>query len=107
MNVTTKLPLSRLVTPGGDATRVGDIGGDAVRNLLRQGTVRFVVADVGSDLRWLPEAECFDVWKREVQPHLAEPSQQVHVEQFPNEYAYFGSRWDDGSAPIILLAKAH
>jgi hypothetical protein len=107
MSVITKLPLSHLTTPRGEAKRVGDIGFDAIRNLLRVGTVRFVVADVGSPLHWVPETECFDMWKNDVKPHLAGPDQQVYLEQFPDEYAYFASQWDDGSSPIILLSKSH
>ena len=60
MNIITRLPLSRLVTSRGDATRVGDVGAEAIREVLRQAPVRFGVADVGSEVRWVPEAECFD-----------------------------------------------
>lgn len=107
MDVITKLPLSRLTTPHGEATRVGDIGADAVRDLLRTGSVRFVVADVGKPLRWVPEAECFYEWKKEIQSHVAEPEQPANLDQFPGEYAYFASQWDDGASPIILLSKVH
>ena len=107
MKVITKLPLSRFSTPHGEATRVGDVGSDDIRDLLRAGPVRFVVADVGAPLRWVPEADCFDEWKREFQPHLAEPNQKVYLGQFPGAYAYLASQWDDGSSPIILLSKVH
>jgi hypothetical protein len=107
MNVITKLPLSCLTTARGAATRIGNVGTEALRDLLRGGAVRFVVADVGAPLSWVPEAECFDVWKKEVQPHLAEPDQRIYLEQFPGEYAYFASQWDDGSNPIVLLSKTH
>jgi hypothetical protein len=107
MSVVTKLPLSRLLTSRGEATRLGDLSADDVRKLLRTGAVRFVVADVGTPLRWVPEPDSFNVWKKEVQPHLADPHQRTYVEQFPGEYAYFASHWDDGASPIILLSKAH
>ena len=103
----TKLPLFRLMSSRGVATRVGDVGSESIRNLLRAGVIRFAIADVGNELRWVPEADCFDLWKKEVQPHLAEPEQQVYLERFPGEYAYFASQWDDGPSPIILLSKAH
>ena len=107
MSVITKLPLSHLTTSLGDARCVGEIGSESIRNLLRADTVRFVIADIGSPLHWLPESECFDRWKNEIRPHLAEPGQRVYLEQFPDEYAYFASQWDDRSSPIILLSKAH
>ena len=107
MSIITKLPISRLTTPRGDATRLGDAGSEAILALLRAGAVRFVVADVGAPLHWVPEADCFELWKNEVKPHLAEPDQRIYLEQFPGAYAYVASRWDDGATPIILLSKAH
>jgi hypothetical protein len=107
MNVVTKLPLSRLTTTRGDAKRVSDVGAAAIRSLLRVGAVRFVVANIGASIRWVPEAECFDWWKQEVQPHLAEPNRPAPLEDFPGGYAYYASQWDDGSTPFVLLSKAH
>ena len=107
MSVITKLPLSRLSTSRGDARGVGDVGGDAIRDLLRAGPVRFVVADIGASLHWVLDAERFDFWKKEVQPHLAEPDARVDLEQFPSGYLYFASQWDDGSTPIIVLSRSH
>ena len=107
MDIISGLPLSRPITPRGDAVRIRDINAQAVRELLRDGRVRFVVADVGTALRWIPEAECFDFWKREVQPHLADLEQRVRLEDFPGEYCYFASRWDDGGRPVVLLSKSH
>jgi hypothetical protein len=107
MSVITRLPLSRLTTPRGDAQRIGDADRECIRNLLRAGTVRFVIADVGLPLDWVPEPECFDVWKKEVQRHLAEPGERIRLEEYPGEYAYFASQWEDGSTPIIVLSKAH
>jgi hypothetical protein len=107
MSVVTSLPLSRLVTARGDAARLCDVGANAIRDLLEHGPVCFVVADVGVALRWVAEGECFTFWKHEVQAHLAEPDQKVRLGQFPGEYAYFASRWDDGGNPVVLLSKAH
>jgi hypothetical protein len=107
MTVVTKLPIARLTTTRGEARRVGDVGAEDIRDLLRAGAVRFVIADVGTPLRWVPESECFETWTREVKPHLEEPEQPVYLEELPGQYAYFASRWDDGSGPIILLSKSH
>ena len=107
MSVITELPLCRLTSTHGEAMHVGDVGNELIRDLLRSGVVRFVVADVGTSLRWIPESECFDFWKHEVQPHLVEPGQRVSLDQVPGQYAYFTSQWDDGSSPIVLLSKTH
>ncbi|HEY2587623.1 MAG TPA: hypothetical protein VGI81_17890, partial [Tepidisphaeraceae bacterium] len=102
MSIVQRLPLERLSTPRGEAIRRYDLGAETIRELLRSTKVRFVIANVGHELRWVAEADCFDFWKREVQPHLAESNGRIQLEQFPREYAYFASQWDDGAAPIIL-----
>ena len=103
----TSLPLSRLITPRGEARRVGGVGVEAIGAMLRAGPIRFVIADVGCELQWISEASAFTEWKREIRPHLAEPDQKVFLKDFPGEYAYFASQWQDGSTPIIVLSKAH
>jgi hypothetical protein len=103
----TRLPLSRLPTHLGEATRLGDLGAEAIRNLLKAGPVRFVIADVGAPLHWVPEGDCFKTWKRDILLHVADPDQIAYLERFPGDYVYFASQWDDGSIPIVLLAKSH
>ena len=103
----TRLPLSHLVTERGHAKHVKSLGEFEIRQLLRQGSVRFVVAEIGHELRWHPEDACFQVWKAQVQPHLARPDAPNYLETFPEQYAYFASLWDDGGTPIIVLSKAH
>ena len=105
--IVNKLPLSCLPTPLGEAKRVAELGSAGIRELLRSGEVRFVVADVGYPLNWISQSDCFTAWKHEVQPHLIEPSQHVKLEQFPGQYMYFASRWEDGGCPIVLLSKIH
>lgn len=79
----------------------------SIRELLKHGQVRFVIAEIGRALDWIAEENRFDFWKRDVQPHLLEPDQRIYLEDFPTEYAYTASRWNDGGKPIILLVKHH
>ncbi len=79
-----------------------------LRELLRQGPVRFMVADAGRKPRWVPEADCFDFWKGEVRPHLAEPDRGAYLESFPGEYCYFAAEWrDPDGSPIVVLHLCH
>ena len=79
-----------------------------IADLLRAGEVRFVVADVGSPLRWLPADECYDFWNSEVKRHLADPAAANYLEAFPGGYCYFASEWaSDSSEPIVLLTVSH
>jgi len=103
----TSLPLTSLVTPTGPARFHRDVGTDDIRKLLQQGSVRFVVANIGEPLRWIAQSECFEFWKQEVKCRVAEPTHQVHVQDFPEEYCYIATEWYDSSGLLILLATAH
>ena len=107
--VVTQLPLDQLWSGASviSTTKVRDVGSKEIVELLRSGLVRFVVANVGEALNWVPKDEVFDFWKNEVRPHLADV-EQVSLDDFPDSYCYFASEWkaDDGEV-IILLSKAH
>lgn len=82
---------------------IGDI-----RDLLRRGPLRFVVADVGEKFRWVAEADRFAFWKAEVQPRLAPPDAPLDLDAFPGGLAYVASEWMPRSgSPIILLESHH
>jgi hypothetical protein len=106
-SIVTRLPLKSLKTSLGSAEGQKDVGEPEIRNLLRAGSIRFVVADVGLQLLWINETDCFDFWKDEVKPHLTEPQSVVSLEDFPGEYFYRASLWHDGGLPIVLLSKSH
>ena len=85
-----------------------DLNGPDVAELLRAGKVRFVVAEVGGPLRWIPVGECYGYWKSEVRSHLADREADNYLEDFPGEYFYFASEWEAGAGePIVLLLKMH
>ena len=88
---------------------VRDVDGAAITELLRTGTLRFVVGDVGKPLEWIPNNERYDFWKKEVRPHLAGPDKSEYLEDFPDNCCYLASEWKsyDGGDKIILLSKAH
>jgi hypothetical protein len=79
-----------------------------IAGLLRVGKVRFVVANAGNPLKWVPVDECYSFWKSEVKNHLAAPAASNYPEDFPDEYCYFASEWQaQGAEPIVLLVLAH
>lgn len=79
-----------------------------VAELLRVGTVFFMVADVGHPLHWIEEAQRFDFWKNEGWPHLADSVESIKSETFPDGFAYIASIWSGtDTAPIVLLEKYH
>ncbi|MDC0749281.1 hypothetical protein [Polyangium mundeleinium] len=108
--IVTRIPIEELWTDDGalPATRLRTLDRVAIRDLLRRGPVRFVVADVGHDLRWIPPAERFDFWKRDGELHLA-MTVEVHLDDLPDGMAYLASEWTvaGDEAPILLLEVYH
>ncbi len=108
--VITVIPIHELWDDRGTvhASRSRDLAADELRELLRRGPLRFVVASVGLKPRWLPEPDCFSFWKTEVKPHLATPGTPASLDEFPESYCYFASEWMPANgSPIVLLEKAH
>lgn len=89
-----------------------------VKVILQAGPVQFAVADVGHELEITDADQCFKFWKAEVEKHLADaskkhrkkfrPKEWPRLEDYPDEYMYFASKWiAEGLNPIILLEKHH
>ena len=107
--IVSQTPLRELWNDGGvvSAKELRELNASDVAGLLRGGAVRFVVAVVGSSLKWIPAGECYSFWKTEAKQHLADPAARNCPEEFPGEYCYFASEWEsDGGEPIVLLLKA-
>jgi hypothetical protein len=86
--------------------RIRNIDEDGIKALLRSGPVRFVVANCGSNLRWIPVEETFDFWKR-IRHQIAKPSSPIHLEKYPNETAYIASQWRGQPDRSLILLEAH
>lgn len=107
--VVTRLPLAELWDDAGPVatTLAGDLTASDIREMLRSGPVRFVVANVGSPLRWVPANECFQFWKVEVQSRVARPD-GTFLDDSPGGYCYFASEWEPVEGPpVVVLAVAH
>jgi hypothetical protein len=107
----TSLPLGQLWNSEGEfqhARRLGFLGRQAIAQLLRDGPVLFVVADVGLPLGWIEPGDCYEYWKSEVRPHLAEPDAAIDLTAFPSGYAYIARSWTLGvPPPVVVLEKHH
>ncbi|MFH0902990.1 MAG: hypothetical protein V2A73_20365 [Pseudomonadota bacterium] len=104
------LPIGQLWTGDGvlPADRKRELDRKAIATLLRVGLVRFVVANVGDPLRWVPAAVCYLFWKTDASVHLAEMD-HFRLDAFPDGVAYVASEWSavDGGPPIVLLEVQH
>jgi hypothetical protein len=81
---------------------------EGIKTILRTGPILFAIADVGHELEIVDSDQCFRFWKTEVEKHLADPSKNSRLEDYPDEYLYFASKWlIENSSLIILLEKQH
>ncbi len=111
--VVTRLPLTELWDDSGPLpfTRGRPVGRAELADLLRVGPVRFVVADCGSPLRWVPADDRYRFWKDEVKPRLVEADVaegRFRLEDFPGERCYVATLWGEGEAsPVVVLEARH
>jgi hypothetical protein len=109
LRVVMRIPMIDLWDSEGNLTAAKQrtLSRDDVAALLRRGLVRFVVAECGDPLRWIPPSDCYDFWKTELKPRIAE-TKTFELEDFPGAYCYVASEWSDGqSSPLVLLEMYH
>jgi len=78
-----------------------------IKELLRQGPAQFIIANIGDNLKWIPEDDCFKFWNNEVIIHLADPDKNHSLEDFPGEYFYIASEWESESHNSIILLEMY
>jgi hypothetical protein len=102
-------PVNTLWRESGEiqARRVTDLTHTDIRSLLALGPVHFVVANVGTPLRWIPSSESLHFWKTEVSANVAS-SDCIDLDSFPGRLAYSASRWETpGSRNPLVLSEPH
>ena len=107
--IVTKLPIQELWDDTGTFTseRIRYLDKSNLAELLRTSLVRFVVANCGLKLRWVPTPQRFEFWKT-VRFQIAEPEKPIFLKQFPSETAYLASEWRGrGGECVILLEMIH
>lgn len=108
--IVSKAPLDELWNEQGVVSEkeLRELNASDITEMLRAGKVRFVVADVGSPLKWTPVDDCYSFWKAEVKNHLADPAAKNYLNNFPGGYCYFASEWESkGGGPVVLLTVRH
>lgn len=104
-----RLPLAKLWDDAGPvaAARRRDLTAADIRDLLRAGSVRFVMANIGKPLQWVPASECYQFWKAEVQSMFANPD-GAFLDDYSGGYCYFALHWEPAEGPpVVLLSVAH
>lgn len=109
LRIVTHTPLTELWNSVGplSAAKVRALDREDIAGLLRSAGVNFVVADCGHPLRWIPPTECYQFWKEEAKPRLAEPGKRFRLEDFPELYGYLASEWQTDSGEVAVLLEKH
>ncbi len=111
--IVTQLPLTTLWDTSGEIQldKKRDVGCEEVADLLRQGPVRFLLADCGHPLTWVPAEDGYRFWKEVVKTRLVEPglaNNEFRLEDFPGEYCFVGTEWGGrDQVPVVLLEMHH
>jgi hypothetical protein len=109
LRVVMQIPMSELWDSEGNLTPTKKrlLGGNDVAAMLRRGPIRFVVAECGDPLRWIPPSHCHDFWKTELRPRIVE-TDVFDQADFLGAYCYVASEWADGEPlPLVLLEMYH
>ena len=108
--IVTQLPLTTLWTDEEELNVVKEkyLDKAEIRELLKQALVEFVIADVGSELKWITADNCYKFWKAEVQDRVIDNPRKFYPAYFADNYAYIASLWAGiNKQSIILLEKSH
>jgi hypothetical protein len=110
--VVTRLPLTELWDAHGvlQIERRRAVGREQVTDLLRNGRVRFVLANCGEPLKWIPDDDGYRFWDEDVKYHLVEPDaleRGLRLEDWPGEFCFVGTEWGKDDRNKIVLLEMH
>lgn len=91
-----------------DAERIRDLGVDDIRSMLRQGTVQFVVANVGSPLDWIHPDLSTDFWRKIARRRIVPPDVDgFSLDDYPDGYCYCAALWRIKDLNDIIVLETH
>lgn len=104
------MPLTAIWNQGGDldAERIRNLGVDDIKSMLQQGSVQFVVANVGSPIDWIHPKLSFNFWRRIAQVRIVSPdTAEFSPDDFPDGYCYSAALWRSQVAGDIIVLETH
>ena len=106
--VVTKMPLAEIWDDTGTLTgeRIRHLDQGTLQELVRSGSVQFVVAEPGLKLNWIPIEKHFEFWKT-VRPQNADSAKPIYLGQFHGGTAYIASEWRGPAGTCLVLLERH
>lgn len=95
LKIVTKLPIEKLWNENNyiDSTREKNLTKNELINIIKKSPLKFVIADIGHKLKWIPLDKCYKFWKLEIKDNLIKIYDKIELESFPSDYAYLASKW--------------
>ena len=102
-----QIPLEQLWDDDGSfGTRLRDLSFEELELMVGTGPVRFVEANVGKPLSWIPTENFRQFWQR-ARPNIARRN-EIFLDDYPGSFAYGPSEWlGRARERIILLEMYH
>ena len=103
------LPLMELWEDSGPvpAEKERQLSRDDIRALLRSGPIRFVIADVGSKLRWVDYDQCWSFWRTEARDRVTDPGREALNSCVSHgDLCYIATQWRLASGESVVLLEA-
>lgn len=103
-------PLAEIWNSDGDldAERIRDIGADDIKSMLRQGTVQFVVANVGSPLDWIQPDLSTDFWRKNAKHRIVPTDADGFLlDDYPDGYCYCAALWRIQNSDDVIVLETH
>ena len=103
------LPLTELWDDSGPvpAEKERQLSRDDLRVLLRSGPIRFVIADVGSKLRWVDHDQCWSFWQTEARDRVTDPGREaLNSCASYDGLCYIATQWHLTSGESVVLLEA-
>jgi hypothetical protein len=91
-----------------EAKRIKYLDQKEVSEILKNGPVQFVIANVGDKLIWTDLGESFKIYKTEIKDFIIPDIENIDQDTLKHGFGYLASLWADPSENlIILLEKFH
>jgi hypothetical protein len=108
--IVNKIPLDCLWTESIllEAKRIKYLNQQEVSEILKNGPIRFVIANVGDKLIWTDLEKSFEIYKTGIKDVIISDIDKINLDSLTYGFGYLASLWAEPSKKsIILLEKFH
>jgi hypothetical protein len=80
------------------------IDAERITEILKDQSVRFMMANVGGLPRWIEKTECYKIWKEQLKGHLCTDYPDIRRPyDVPGGYCLEASEWHTEAGEIIIV----